>query len=414
MNKTLLKTTFLGLAGSLLMLTSACESQDPTPEDNTPNLRPLTAQEIKTVAGSNEFAYKSFAQISQMEEGKNVFISPLSLSMALTMTYNGAANGTKEAMKQTLGFGNASDEEINQSFKSLSELLVGIDKKVEFTTANSIWLNNQYELLAPFVTTNQNYFQATVKPLDFASSAAKNEINNWVNDKTKGKIKTIVDQVTPDHVLFLINAIYFKGAWANQFDKQLTASRTFRLENGGTISHPFMTLLKGKYLLYQDASKQVIDLPYGNGQYSMTMIVPSGQRTVKDLMPELSHANVTQWLDKADSSSLQLQMPKFKLELKYGDNLKETLKNLGMAVAFTDQADFSNINKGGNLSISEVNHKTFVEVNEEGTEAAAATSVGIYVTSVPLSVTIDKPFVFLIREKSTNAILFIGRLMEPK
>ncbi|WP_210490414.1 serpin family protein [Rufibacter aurantiacus] len=414
MNKTLLKTSFLAIAGSLLMLTNACEGQDPSPEDNTPKTRPLTVQESKTVAGSNEFAFKSFAQISQLEEGKNVFISPLSLSMALNMTYNGAANGTKEAMKQTLGLGDASDEEINASFKSLAELLVGMDKKVEFTSANSIWLNDHFELLAPFVSTNQNYFQATVKPLDFSSPTAKDEINNWVNDKTKGKIKTIVEQMTQDHVLFLINAIYFKGAWTYQFDKQLTAPRLFKLENGATVSHPFMTLRKGKYLMYRDATKQVIDLPYGNGQYSMTMIVPSGQRTVQDLLPELSHANVTQWLAEADTSSLELKMPKFKLELKYSENLEQALKNLGMAVAFSDQADFSRINATGNLSISEVNHKTFVEVNEEGTEAAAATSVGIMVTSVPLSVMIDKPFVFLIREKSTNAILFIGRLMQPQ
>ncbi|WP_207431252.1 serpin family protein [Sabulibacter ruber] len=409
-----LKSTFLSIAGSLLVLTAACQQDDPAPEANLPNLRPLTPQEVKTVSGTNDFAFRSFAQISNLEGNKNVFISPLSLSMALTMTYNGAANGTKDAMKQTLGFGNASDEEINQSFKSLAELLVGIDKTVQFTSANSLWLNNDFQVLAPFVSTNQNYFQATVKELDFSSSGAKEEINNWVTEKTKGKIKTIVDQVRPDHLMFLINAIYFKGTWTYQFDKNLTQPRPFKLEDGSTISHPFMNLKKGRYLTYRDATKQVIDLPYGNKQYSMTLVVPGQNHTVQDILPELSVNNLNKWLSEADSSSLELYMPKFKLELKYSENLKTALKNLGMGVAFTDQADFSRMIPGGGLSISEVNHKTFVEVNEEGTEAAAATSVGIVVTSLPPSITVDKPFVFLIREKSTNAILFIGKLMRPE
>ncbi|ALJ01514.1 hypothetical protein DC20_16300 [Rufibacter tibetensis] len=411
----MLKSSLLGLAASLLLLTSGCESEEPEPGSNIPNVRPLTVQEAKTVAGSNEFAFKSFAQISQLEEeGKNVFISPLSLSMALTMTYNGAANSTKEAMKQTLGFGDASDQEINQSFKSLVELLTGMDKKVHFTSANSLWLNHNYHLLAPFVSTNQEYFNATVKPLDFSSPSAKNEINNWVNEKTNGKIKTIVERVTPDYLLFLVNAIYFKGTWTYQFNKHLTHTRPFKLEDGSSVSHSFMTLKNGKYLSYQDATKQVIDLPYGNGQYSMTLVVPRAERKIQDIMPELSATNLANWLSKADSSSMELHMPKFKLELEYEDNLKQMLTNLDMGVAFSSQADFSRILANGGLSISEVKHKTFVEVNEEGTEAAAATSVGIVFTSLPPSVMIDKPFVFMIREKSTNAILFIGKLMQPQ
>ncbi|AKD02451.1 serpin family protein [Pontibacter korlensis] len=401
----------LSIATAASVLLSACQHDEVA--ENSPNVRELTVQEQKIVSSSNDFAFRSFALLSEDEGAENMFVSPLSISMALTMTYNGADGATKEAMRQTLGFEPASDEEINRSFKSLAELLKGIDRKVIFTSANSLWYRNDLQLQAPFLNANQTYFDATVQGLDFSSPAAKDQINNWVKDKTDGKIENIVKEVTPRHVLFLINAIYFKGTWTYPFDKKLTQPGQFFLEDGSTLTHDFMTMREGKYLYYQDQTKEVLDLPYGNQQYSMTLVVPKEEQTVQDMVQELSKANLTTWLMAADSTKLELHMPKFKLE--YEKELNDLLEQMGMSIAFTGEADLSRMVEGrSNLAISEVSHKTFVEVNEEGTEAAAVTSVGIIETSLPPSIRINRPFVFMIREKSSNAILFIGKLMKPE
>lgn len=410
MNLNLLKSSFTISLTCFVMLLSACQKEM---VEIAPNVRPLTSQEAKTVESSNDFAFLSFANLSEEEGAENVFISPLSISMALTMTYNGAGSTTKEAMRETLGFELATDEEINSSFKSLNDLLKGIDKKVTFTSANSLWHSNEYKLQAPFVEINRNYFDATVQGLDFSSPNTKDQINNWVKDKTNGKIEKIIDEIRREHVLFLINAIYFKGTWTYPFDKNLTKPEPFRLEDGSTVTHDFMTMKGGKYLHYQDGSKELIDLPYGNQQYSMTIVVPGEQQTVDDIVHEINGENLKTWLSAADTTGLELHMPKFKLE--YDKALNDMLIQLGMGIAFSAQADLSYMVEGKTgLAISEVKHKTFVEVNEEGTEAAAATSVGIELTSMPKTIRIDKPFVFMIRERSSNAILFIGKLMNPQ
>ncbi|QMU29641.1 serpin family protein [Adhaeribacter radiodurans] len=412
MNLPAFNTLILGIAAGWLL--SSCQKEMVAPDQNNPpKLRPLANQEVKTVSSSNDFAFRAFTALRTEENGNNLFISPLSISSALTMTYNGADGSTKEAMRQTLGFEPQSDAEINLAYKSLSELLVNMDKKVTFNAANSIWYAQQYQLLAPFIQNNQDYFNATVQGLDFASTTAKNTINNWVKDKTQGKIEGIVESIRPEHVLFLVNAIYFKGTWTYPFTKNLTKPGPFQKEDGTTVNVDFMTMKKGRYLLYQDAKQQVIDLPYGNRQFSMTIIVPKAQNTVQDIAGSLSSSQLANWLSSADSSSLELQMPKFKLE--YKKELSETLTQLGMGEAFTKQANFSRMlsNSNQGLAISEVMHKAFVEVNEEGTEASAATSVGVVLTSMPSIIQVHRPFIFMIREKSSNAILFIGQLMNP-
>jgi serine protease inhibitor len=410
MNKSVLMT---GMALVAMSFFSGCQKEM---EDgpNTPNLRPLSVQEQKTVSSSNDFAFRSFAELSKVEEAENIFISPLSISMALTMAYNGADGTTKDAIRQTLGFELNSDEEINQSFKDLVALLQGIDRKVIFTSANSLWHDRNFKLQAPFVQLNKDYFNATVQGLDFASPAAVGQINNWVKSSTNNKIDKIIEDIQREQVLFLINAIYFKGTWTYPFDKKLTKAGDFYLEDRTTITHPpFMTLKKGEYLYYADNSKQLIDLPYGNEQYSMTIVVPNGHNSVGQLIPELNAANLNNWLGSGTKRTWDLHMPKFKLE--YEEKLNDMLTTLGMGVAFSGGADFSRMLEGQTkLAISEVKHKTFVEVNEEGTEAAAVTSVGMEVTSMPSSITINRPFVFLIREKASGTILFIGKLMQPK
>ncbi|KAA9339133.1 serpin family protein [Hymenobacter busanensis] len=413
MNLTLLRTATVAVASAALLTACHKETAAPAEADNAPNLRPLTTQETKTVGSANDFAFRSFGRIQAAAPADNVFISPLSISAALTMTYNGADGSTKTAIRETLGFAPLTDDEINESYQSLVRLLSGIDRTVTFTSANSLWHSQRYQLQAPFIQKNTTYFDAKVQGLNFSDAAGSlSAINGWVEQKTNGKIKDLVKEVTPSHVLFLINAIYFKGSWTTGFDKQLTRTANFTLPSGSFKPVDMMLLRNGQYAYYQDATKQVVDLPYGNRQYSMTLVLPKGTATVQDIARDLSSQNLSAWLGAASTSSLDLYLPKFRME--YEIKLNETLKQLGMGVAFTGQANFSRMLVGqDNLAISEVMHKSFVDVDESGTEAAAATSVGIVTTSVPPSVRFDRPFVFLIREKSSNAILFIGQLTNP-
>ncbi|MBW3130050.1 serpin family protein [Hymenobacter profundi] len=412
MQKLFTKTKGLLLLSAALL--AACQPDSDVSPDNTPNVRPLTAQESQTVGSANDFAFRSFAALRKSEAANNLFISPLSISAALTMTYNGADGTTKEAMRKTLGYApTATDEEISQSYKSLFALLQGVDQKVSFAAANSLWHAQQYKLQAPFVQLNQTYFDAKVQGVNFAESSTKNTINDWVESKTNGRIKDLIKQTTSDDALYLVNALYFKGTWTYTFDKKQTKSAPFYLEDGSTISRDFMALTKGRYLYAADADMQLIDLPYGNRQYSLTLLQPTATHTLADLTATLSSAKLAACLSRADTMSLPLHLPKFKLE--YEVDLKEVLTQLGMDEAFGDRANFSKMLEGrSNLAIGKVLHKTFVEVDEEGTEAAAATAVGMVNNSIgsPTELWINRPFLFIIREKSSNAILFIGQLMK--
>ncbi|MBD2766576.1 serpin family protein [Hymenobacter sp. BT664] len=398
------------LAGALLF--TACQKNGATP-DQPPYVHQLSDAERSTVANANDFAFRAFGTLRGAAPADNLCISPLSISAALTMAYNGADGTTKTAMKQALGFQPQTDSEINESFRSLFSWLGSLDPNVTFTTGNSIWYGQQYQLQTPFVQQNQTYFGATVRGVDFRSSATKDVINNWVNTQTGGKIPTIVEATKPDDVMYLINALYFKGTWAYRFDPQSTQPGPFYRENGSPITKNFMSLTRGRYRRYADGQKLIVDLPYGNQHFSMTLVVPQGRSTLADVAGRLTRSQLDTCLAAANVTSLELRLPKFRLE--YAQKLNDALAQLGMGVAFTDQANFGRMLAGRtiNLQISEVQHKTFLEVNEEGTEAAAATSVGVTVTSIPEVVLVNRPFLFLIREKSSNAILFIGQIMNP-
>jgi serine protease inhibitor len=395
-----LKPWLLTLASALLL--TNCQKEE-APEDNTPKLRPLTTAERQTVSSANDFAYRAFGALRQASPDDNLCISPLSVSAALTMAYNGADGTTKEAMKQALGVSGQTDLEINQSYQS----------RLTFSSANSLWHDKQYQLKAPFVQANQTYFGATVQSLDFSSPSAKNAINNWVVSNTQGRIPSIIDQTSPDDALYLLNAIYFKGAWTYRFDQSLTKLEAFHREDGSSKNVDFMALRKGRYLLHADNQQLVIDLPYGNRQFSMTFIMPQSPATLAEVASRLSSSQLTTWLAKADTAGTELHVPKFRLD--YEQDLNTCLTQLGMGVAFSDQANFSQmLASGPRLKITKVKHKTFLEVNEEGTEAAAVTSVGIGVTSaLPTVIRLDRPFLFLLREKSTNTILFMGQVTTP-
>jgi serpin B len=374
--------------------------------------------ERSLVGSDNNFGFKLFKEIVKEEKHKNIFISPLSVAMALGMTYNGANGSTQEAMQKTLELSGLTLQEINESYKSLIELLTNLDPKVKFQIANSIWYREMFPVEAEFIDINKIYFDAQVSGLDFSAPNASKIINGWVNEKTNGKIKEIVDDpINPLTMMFLINAIYFKGIWTSEFDESQTQDDMFTLPDGSKKPCKMMTQ-ESEFQYFENDDFQAIDLPYGDGNFSMTILLPRLEKDVDSLVAELNQETWNLWMNSFQKRELTVQLPKFTLE--YELTLNDVLGALGMEIAFNPNlADFTKMYKKeevlANLYISNVKHKTFVEVNEEGTEAAAVTSVEMTLTSVPfkLSMRIDRPFICAIRENRSGTILFIGKIVEP-
>jgi serpin B len=380
--------------------------------------RPLTTGEAALVGADNGFAFRLLGVLAGPDAGKNLFISPLSVGMALGMAFNGAAGETADSMRLTLGFDGLSRDEINASYRSLIDLLRGLDPTVDFAIANSVWYRPEYALDSAFLDRTQTYFDAAVRPLDFARSDAATTINQWVSDATHARITQIVDPpIDPSTIAFLINAIYFKGTWTYQFPRDRTSPAPFHLSDGTTHDVPMMRTpepIPVGYAWTSDA--QVLDLAYGGGAYSMTIVLPASDVQLDTLMQTLTQSQWDAWIGALDSMSLDVTMPKFQLE--YEKSLLDALEALGMRVAFCRNVpavnpDFTAMYPPGGACISNVKHKTWVDVNEEGTEAAAVTSVEVGVTSAPPSIVVDRPFLFAIRERLSGTIVFLGAIVDP-
>ena len=388
---------------------ASCVSHDLQP-DNRPNLRALSAEEVTVSAANNDFGFNLFRNLEQQNSG-NMFISPLSVGMALGMTLNGASPATQESILKTIEFGNLQPSEVNQAYKDLTGLLTSMDRTVEMDMANSIWYKKELTVKGPFASVIQNYYSGTIQGLDFSDPSSVKTINQWVEGKTKNKIKNLLSEIDPNAVMFLINAIYFKGNWNNQFDPALTKPADFKLEDGSLQQVPMMFSKGVKLFRYQHDQFLLADIPYGNKQFGMTILLPNTGRTVKDINALLSADSLSHWLNQADSIQPELTMPKFKMEWK--KDLKTNLMKMGMAMA-----DFPDlIEEQLPLKIDKVIHQSFIEVNEQGSEAAAATAVEIGYTAVgPPAIQliqINRPFLFIIREKHSGVILFIGQLADP-
>jgi serine protease inhibitor len=393
-------------------MTAGCSESPsaPTPLETLP--RALTAAEQEVISASNQFAFGLLREVAAGEEG-NVFLSPLSASMALGMTMNGAAGETYSQMRDALGFEGLELAEINQSYRGLIDLLLGLDGSVDTRIANSIWYRNEFPFDQPFFDTADEYFSAEVTGLPFVPSD-RETINDWVDRATGGKIPEIVDEVRPDHVMFLINAIYFKGSWTNRFDRDATRNEPFHLANGTTRTVPMMKR-QGSYATAMSNDLFAVDLPYGNGAFSMTIVLPTGTgRTLDEVVATLDPEQWKALTAALHPREMHLSMPRFRLE--YRQELNEALRALGMEDAFVPYAaDFTGMSAaaGRDLYIDKVLQKTYVDVNEEGTEAAASTSVEVVLVSMPGEIRIDRPFLFAIRERFSGTILFIGKIADP-
>ncbi len=407
----------VSIAAAALLFT-ACADRIIGPPAIVHLQRDLTPGEQQLVAADNAFAFALFRQISS-ETGadSNVFISPLSVGMALGMTVNGAAGATRDSMLAALQLAGIPMSEVNQAYHGVIHLLKNLDPGVAFTLANSIWYRNGIPVGQAFLDTTSRWFDAQVQSLDFGSPSAAETINGWVNEQTQGKITEIVDNPIPDSVImYLINAIYFKGNWTTQFDPARTRNGMFTLRSGATVTASMMT--HGKevpVLTYWGDGVRVLDLPYAGRAYSMTIVLPQSPAGFDSLAANLTRERWDGWIAGLDSGEATISMPKFKLT--FDKELTPTLSALGMGIAFCGgESDFSGILPGaqiGDVCITKVKHKTYVDVNEEGTEAAAVTSVEIGLTSAPMPFVVDRPFIVAIRERLTGTILFLGRVMNP-
>ncbi|MBI5010033.1 MAG: serpin family protein [Bacteroidia bacterium] len=385
---------------SLSLGYTSCNKDDLNPEqDLTPKEILLTAKAPEVISGNNDFGIELFTRIAKEENG-NLMISPLSAGTALTMLLNGCAGNTYDQIKGMLRYpSNMTMGEVNDAYKGLVSQLLEADPKVKLALANAVYYRKGFVVKTPFLGTMSNDFKAHIEGLDFTLPSALQTINKWASDNTFGKIPKVLDEISPDAVMFLMNALYFKGNWSYQFDKSLTADKPFYLTGGSSVNAGTMTGEVGAKIVSNDSYK-AIELAYGRTNFSMIIVVPQA-----NLETFLSTFNGSSWNNLTNSIDGFEKM------------LNVELKSMGMNDAFEDYlANLSGISDS-RLYVEFVKQNTFVEVNEEGTEAAAVTTIGIGLTSAgpqnPPAFIIDKPFIFAIRERTTNALLFAGQIVNP-
>lgn len=369
--------------------------------------RALTESETKVIAGSNDFAFDLFRTGNLSQHKENVFISPLSASMALGMTANGADGATYDEMRSALRLNGATREDVGAGYKSLIALLKGLDAGTTFSIANSIWYERTFPFNASFLDDSKLSFDAQVEALDFTSPSAVPTINSWVSEHTDNKIPTILESIAREELMFLVNAIYFKGIWQKQFDKSKTFQAPFHAADGTTAMVPMM--VRGEGVAFTATTEySAVDLPYGNSAYTMTVVLPNGD--IDTFAESFDQAKWNLLVSSLRDINLQVHLPRFRMEWKR--ELSEDLQQLGMRLAFAPGgADFTRMSPAGHdLFITRVVQKTFVDVDEQGTEAAAATIVGIGIVSMPGVFRADRPFLVVIRERFSGTIIFIGKI----
>lgn len=362
---------------------------------------------------NNRFAFDLLEELKKSEDGENLFFSPTSIHMAFSMTYNGADGETLEEMANVLHIKDFNKEEVNQANASFLSKTLEKDFSATLNIANSLWIQKDYPFLEEFVTKTKDYYLAEVREMDFLDKKSLDEINGWVEKKTSGKIKKLLDQIRPDTVAYLINAIYFKGDWEYPFEESQTFEDDFHLADGEKKLHPFMSQMR-EFPYFEDDFIQGIELPYKDNELSMIVLLPKEGKTLADLRKQLSFEQWNSWLSQFQETQGRILLPKFTTE--YSVTLNDALINLGMPTAFTGLADFSQMVENDGVYIDEVRHKSFIEVNEKGTEAAASTSVAIVETAAfdQFEMEVNRPFFFAIKDNESGMILFMGEIHEPE
>jgi len=373
----------------------------------------LRSAEQQMVRADQTFAFEFFEHLfveESLGEDNNFMVSPLSLSMALAMTWNGAAGKTKEVMQQTLKMDGFSDDELNSYYKKLREALLKTDPSTKLSIANAIFTNQSVKIKPDFVNTNRSFYEATVEAVDFTRPETVGIINKWASDNTNGLIEKVIENTKPEDLMYLLNAIYFKGIWTSEFDKKNTSERPFTYENG-TRKNVEMMKQTAKFNYTNDENLQLVQLPYGNQAFSMMVLLPAEDKELQDVVAVTRQEGYWESLKSGlHEAEVELSLPKFKTE--YSKRLNEVLAKMGMGIAFANTADFSRMS-GVPAKIDFVKQDTYISTDELGTEAAAVTTIGMIMTSLPVNpekvvFNANRPFLYLIQENSTGAILFMG------
>ncbi len=402
---------------AVLVLSSGCDTvgfDAPLP----PTEIALTAESEALIARSNAFGVGLFAEVAATDD-RNLMLSPLSASVALTMLLNGTDGETYAQIRDMLGYGPDQDlAAINEAYESLRTQLLAADPDVQFALANAVFYDQAYDQAFPFKTpfldTMRGPFDADVQALDFASPSTPGVINQWASDHTEGRVPTVIEEIDPDLVLFLLNALYFKGDWTTQFDPAKTADSDFRLADGTTIQTPIMAGKPKGLTVYGDGYS-ALELPYGRANFSMVVLMPD-DAGLADFARRLDAGLWTDATTRLDADGdfydVDVALPRFSFTTD--KLLNDHLKVLGMVDAFGPAANLSRMGDDPRLYVDFVKQNTFLRVDEEGSEAAAVTTVGVVPTSAGPSFFATRPFVFAIRERTTGTLLFIGQVADPR
>ena len=398
------------LASALAACGNGPTGPEGAPEPITELPRALTASERALLDAGNRFGLNLLGELAPAHRSENLFFSPLSASMALGMTLNGAGGTTYDQMAATLGYPGMSQDDINASYATLLDLLVGLDPSVTVEIANSVWYRDGLAVDAGFLDRVRRAFDAEVAGVDFGAPTTLGRINGWVEDRTNGTIDKLLDRIPGNLVMFLANAVYFKADWTDAFDPARTAAGDFRT-GGGTVQADFMRKRAEVRMGEHVDGVTTVELPYGGQAWAMTLLLPPEGTDPADLLDGVDPAAWARWVDEVGTREIELEMPKF--ELDWTRRLNDDLVALGMVDAFDGgRADFTRMIPGGGVWISEVVQKSYVKVDERGTEASAATGVSV-VESAPPRVRFDRPFALAIRERLSGTILFLGVVRDP-
>lgn len=373
-----------------------------------------TAPAEKAAQAYNAFGFDLLARTEKALPGQNLFLSPASAALAMAMVQNGAEGATRDEMAKTLRVEGLTPSQLNEADAALLDRLSDLDPKVQLRIANGIWTHKEASIRPDFTAVNQKYYHAEVAAADFANPETVQQINQWASRQTAGKINGILQPpLDPLLRLIVLNAIYFKGDWTIQFDKKLTRDLLFTLSDGRSAKRPRMSR-SGTFDYYENADLQAVSLPYGGRKISMIVCLP--KHGLDAFVQNLNSRAWTGLLSSLASRKGRVELPRFKLEGEY--DLTGTLAAMGMPRAFNRDADLSGISPE-RLFISWVKQKTYVDVNEEGTEAAAVTAVGVGRAMVvrqeppPFELIVDRPFFVALRDNQTGLVLFLGTILDP-
>jgi len=401
------KNKILILSFSIIVFMSCNTDSDETEQ----SFKSIPKSE-KIIKANNKFAFSIFKEIAKEETKANYMISPVSASLALGMVQNGAKSETLNAFNQVFNYGDASLNEINTVNQNIINHLTENTLGSTFSIANSLWIDNNFQVKEDFIKLNKLFYNAEVQNIDFKNPNSVNIINNWVSDKTQEKIPTIIEGIPSSMVMYAINALYFKSDWKYTFDPEDTTLKSFYINTDRTKEVEMMNMTQDLLYLKNDIFSSIL-LPYKNDKYNMVILLPNVDKSIKEIVSIMDEKHWNEWRNQYTKERVSFSLPKF--SFSYEKMFNKALQNLGLGIAFTNRADFSGISNTA-TRISFVLQKTYIEVNEQGTEAAAVTAVGVGTTSIGLDykLVLNRPFLFLITEKTTQAISFIGKIGSPE